>query len=109
MFGIGTGLRKTAGGGVDADSDVTDKTIFQAGAKQLGRDERAVSVFSSDGQHGVLGVGGTVKSGQVGGVGAQRVDLGEQVLLEEELANVLDRRGAEACAVGDVGLLENEG
>lgn len=92
------------GGGVDTDGDVADEAVLDAVTELGDADDGTVAVGAGTRVERVLGVGGTVQSIQVGGVGLVGVNLVEQVLLEEELADVLDGAGRVRDAVSDVGL-----
>lgn len=90
--------------GVDADRDVPDEAVLEAVAELGHVDDGAVPVAVGRAVQGVLGVGGAVQRQLVVGVGAEVVDVLQEVLVEEELADVLDRGLGVARAVGDVGL-----
>lgn len=101
---VGAGGGNLLASGVDTDGDVADQAILNAVTEKRDADEGVVAVLAGAGQDRVLVVGGAVQGLEVRRVGADGVDLGEQVLLEEELADVLNGALAVGNTAGCVGL-----
>lgn len=90
--------------GVNSDSDVANETVLQAVAELGDVNDSGVSIAVGRAEQRVLGVGRAVQGQLVCGVGAEVVHVLQEVLVEEELADVLDRGLRVGRAVRDVGL-----
>lgn len=89
---------------VNSDRDVSNETVLQAVAELGDVDDGRVAIAVGRAVQRVLGVGRAVERQLVRRVRAEVVHVLQEVLLEEELADVLDGRLGVARAVRDVGL-----
>lgn len=83
---------------------VSNQSVGESVTNLADADDGAVTIGRGTRVQAVFGVGGSVEGLEVVRVGAELVDLVEEILLEEELANVLNLALGEAGTVGDVGL-----
>lgn len=95
LFGVvRSGVNTSVLSAINANGDPSEDAIGEVVAEQNVLHER-IDGLSLLGQNAIIGVGGEGLG--VGGVGRKLIDLGDQVLVEEELANVGGLGGVQAA------------